>query len=101
MWVDFKAFPDQGFILSLSDMPIQLQEWFGLCGRAGNNPQEPHDIHQCTRTEVAIVRFLHLWDLAFTRKMVHFDIDVLDHATKCIIDLLLTGLDQVFESNKT
>lgn len=105
-WANCKGFSDACFVLSLEDMLIQLQEWFGLCLERGNrdenNHRTPKDNKLCNRNQVPLARFLHLWDIAFSRRMISLsNTDVLDHAKKCIIALLLTGLDQMFESNKT
>ena len=112
MWTEFKGFPEKGFLLRLADLPDQLEAWFGLSGkRADLQPPQKETTLPSTRSEIAICRFLRLWDVAFSQKMVYIADadddddnsakDVLPQATKCISGLLLTGMNKCFESKKT
>ena len=105
LWMDFRGYPEEGYMLSFDDLPIQLKDWFGLQPTNVTQPKS-HKTNNNNSTsqeskEAALTRFLHLWDIAFAQKLVHIDPKtVLDQASKSLRCLLLVGLDPVFESPK-
>lgn len=104
LWMDHHGFCDSGLLLATRDMPTQLREWFGVVHRpmsmsSKGRKEDKNPKSERNPSSLALTRYLHLWDIAFSRQMVH--VHDLESISECIVSLLHVSLDGMFESSNT
>lgn len=109
LWMERLAFSSDGWFLTTCDMNRQLNEWFGvrkrteLSSRLGQEKEEHTITKQAEMSApsccLAVSRFLHLWEIAFSQGMVY--VGALKDIAESFVSLVVASLDPLFESSRT
>lgn len=104
LWKDHHGFCDNGMLLATQDIPEQLEQWFGVKRSMPlSSKEDPTESQTSTvgknPSTLALTRYLHLWEIAFSQGMVHTN--DLESISRCILTLVLVALDPIFETSNT